>query len=162
MSQQSKETYHFRRQSGLQEYTSSIGDNSVLYKKEDDITLWSCSCDICHEIFYSSELLDAHMMTTHGLDNSITQAKIDELNPDFKCKYCTKAFTRRRNLTQHIKEIHEHDKIPTAEKPLKCSYCQQIFTQNCFLLRHERVHTGEASESTLEKNVSLASINLVS
>ncbi len=54
----------------------------------------------------------------------------------FICKYCSKKFSRKQNLTQHI-NIH------TNTKKYQCYVCNKKFTQRHSLINHIRIHTGE-------------------
>ena len=42
---------------------------------------------------------------------------------EWKCEQCRKAFTEKRNLTQHIKDVHEKQKLH------ECEICQKQFTR---------------------------------
>lgn len=52
------------------------------------------------------------------------------------CNVCGKAFSRVKNLKNHLR-------CHTAEKPYECVQCRRCFYQAGDLKKHMRVHTGE-------------------
>ena len=54
---------------------------------------------------------------------------------EWKCKQCTKTFTEKRNLTRHINDVHEKQKIH------ECGICQKQFTRK----RNKELHLKHCS-----------------
>ena len=54
---------------------------------------------------------------------------------EWKCEQCTKAFTEKRNLTRHINDVHEKQKIH------ECGICQKQFTRK----RNKELHLKHCS-----------------
>ena len=52
---------------------------------------------------------------------------------EFKCIYCSKAFTKKCILV-------EHERIHTGEKPFKCKICKKCFIRSYHLKCHESIH----------------------
>ena len=50
-----------------------------------------------------------------------------------KCDTCGKCFTRKGNLTRHIKSVH------TKESQYECEVCEKVFTQRGTLLTHIKI-----------------------
>ena len=54
----------------------------------------------------------------------------------FKCDVCFKNLSSKRNLK-------EHRRIHTGEKPHECDVCGKKFRRHLGLIIHKRIHTGE-------------------
>lgn len=84
----------------------------------------------------------------------------------FKCEVCSRKFTRKCHLVEHVKTVHvgekkwkcwtcgnvfgkktnlqRHERLHTGERPFKCEVCSKIFTRKYHLLEHVKtVHAGE-------------------
>ena len=81
-------------------------------------------CPLCDKMFSQKGNLGIHFSTVHH--------KIK----DFACHICPVKFATKRNLEQHIR-------THTGDKPFKCQYCPKQFTQGGSLARHEMTHSGQ-------------------
>eukprot|EP01083_Nonionella_stella_P278730 947923_1 len=97
-------------------------------------------------------------------NQSVFESPPKPIKPVWSCSICFKNFTRKSNLTQHLK-IHsntrdficpfcsrgfrqkhtmiDHIRTHTGERPFKCSYCPKAFKVKHNLKTHVRLHTGE-------------------
>lgn len=79
-------------------------------------------CDLCGKQFRVSQGLVRHLRETHaGIKN-------------FPCDLCGRMFATRRN-------VEEHRRIHTNERPYICDLCGKAFKQKASLFVHNRSHT---------------------
>lgn len=79
-------------------------------------------CDLCGKQFRVSQGLVRHLRETHeGIKN-------------FGCDICGRMFATRRN-------VEEHRRIHTNERPYICDLCGKSFKQKASLFVHNRSHT---------------------
>ncbi|KRT86072.1 C1 domain containing protein [Oryctes borbonicus] len=79
-------------------------------------------CDLCGKQFRVSQGLVRHLRETHeGIKN-------------FSCDLCGRMFATRRN-------VEEHRRIHTNERPYICDLCGKAFKQKASLFVHNRSHT---------------------
>lgn len=79
-------------------------------------------CDLCGKQFRVSQGLVRHLRETHeGIKN-------------FGCDLCGRMFATRRN-------VEEHRRIHTNERPYICDLCGKSFKQKASLFVHNRSHT---------------------
>nr|XP_022908831.1 zinc finger protein OZF-like isoform X1 [Onthophagus taurus] len=79
-------------------------------------------CDLCGKQFRVSQGLARHLRETHqGIKK-------------FGCDICGRMFSTRRNVT-------EHRRIHTNERPYICDLCGKAFKQKASLFVHSRSHT---------------------
>ena len=86
-------------------------------------------CNECHKRFRAKSTLKAHIKNVHKKERP------------FKCTICPRAFKRKPDLKRHVKKIHV-----TKPKVHACKYCTEKFVTVHELKRHERIHTGEATD----------------
>ncbi|XP_060524250.1 zinc finger protein 260-like isoform X3 [Cylas formicarius] len=80
-------------------------------------------CDLCGKQFRVSQGLVRHLKETH--------ARIK----NFACDICNRYFATRRN-------VEEHRRIHTNERPYVCDLCGKSFKQKASLFVHNRSHTN--------------------
>lgn len=83
----------------------------------------------------------------------------------YKCHFCSATFISTSNRNSHIRrhhskmrtylcetcgsgfyenrELQDHERIHTGEKPFSCSHCSRVFARKSTLRIHKRQHTGE-------------------
>jgi len=80
----------------------------------------SIDCKICGKSFDSTKYLKHHITRTHGKFQII-------------CSYCLKHFSRKDNLLQHTKNVHQKLKTKSLTLPLikkKCPFCNEDMVGN--------------------------------
>ncbi|XP_072036821.1 uncharacterized protein [Amphiura filiformis] len=82
--------------------------------------VYTCSRKECGVIFDKLKECKAHERNVHG----------DEM---FRCEWCEKAYTTRRDMLQH-QFIH------TTEKMVPCPLCQKKFTSMTYVNKHLKSH----------------------
>lgn len=73
--------------------------------------------------------------------------KVD--NPSVVCKECNAEFTKRKNLYQHLRKIHQKsesqvsDEFKPVDKKFFCVKCFKTYATRPSLSRHKRTHEGD-------------------
>lgn len=86
-------------------------------------------CAPCNVEFESSEAYEKHKQL-----HMIVEKKKDL--KQFKCNYCTSAFSRSDTLTAHVKQHHSE----FFTRQFKCHVCERIFEKQNALTIHLKVH----------------------
>ena len=97
-------------------------------------------CKTCDKHFASSESLRCHLYL-HKSDR-----------PSFACNHCSRAFSRKRNLTRHMRtckgnknmsgkyELRRYMHIHSNFEQLVCDICMRTFSQKDSLTKHIKDH----------------------
>ena len=100
------------------------------------------------------------------------QVKVLPQNTGTECLQCGKVFTRKIDLKNHVKHVHDkirehicevcakgfatssdlntHKRTHTGEKNFPCHICGQSYSSKQYLIIHTRQHTGEKPHSCEE------------
>ena len=147
---------------GISEIKDHIGIEHLGLQSGDFIEKEEASqfqCEVCSTSFISEISLQRHVQFSHSKveknvektidkEDSIAKTNPKKLgigNPERKytrldkrleCPNCDKTFTRKHNLRNHIRTIHEGIK-------LDCPKCEKLFTRKEYLQSHIRtIHDG--------------------
>lgn len=159
--------------------TQYAGDEDVLMNMGEDFPAFSFAtyserqahmaevhpptCPQCSEKFASNKELTRHLEIAHGIVDSSKPTSTAQ----FPCEYegCDHVFTRRGNLTIHVKTVHEKKKdfvcgetevpIPTEladKESISIEGCGKSFTSKASLVEHVRTaHFNLPSKRTLRE-----------
>lgn len=146
------------------------------------------SCEHCSFLFSVPKNLQRHKSIEHPKDGIYSCCECDTVTSDrevilehmkihpvakpYKCRYCTRDFTRKYHLDRHISQkgcdglpkdefqckvcdktfnrkdnlrdhLRSHAGQIKEKKMVFCTYCSKSFASNAFLTVHMRTHTGE-------------------
>ncbi|XP_063222234.1 uncharacterized protein LOC134530887 [Bacillus rossius redtenbacheri] len=98
-------------------------------------------CDVCKKYYSCSTSLNKHrrlhavkLLPAPEKDIEDDPRVPQEAGHAFSCSYCSKAFSKQRNLDMHVR-------CHTGERPYVCDLCPQAFTRYNTLWKHKkRVH----------------------
>ena len=122
-------------------------------------------CDKCGSVFKARKHLIRHRRNQHGLETKRKTrefSNIPELEKQFKCEFCIKAFNQKSQMKVHQKKFHSDEKMTVHEDPLEfdntleeavidedvdnvevamtvdgiCKYCGEMFINNDDLSNH--------------------------
>ena len=113
-------------------------------------------CTICQTAFHEASELVNHILVAHKIPSQkrkagpvtevheekirLVEVSSDMVNAHFQsksepvlpsCHICSKKFTRKDTLTQHVLQVHE------GVKPFSCPVCEMDFAQKIHLIRHQ-------------------------
>lgn len=84
-------------------------------------------CGLCHKFYKEKRKYDDHMKSHQS----------DYVKPQFGCEVCSKTFSTKYVLANHIKSEHQGIK-----KSYLCPTCGRSFTQKNSYIMHANVHAG--------------------
>lgn len=123
-------------------------------------------CEICQKIYQDKQALYIHKRYTHMPDEEKTPCTMCSYKTSrpsalkvhiklkhstqcsFTCNLCERSYTRRDDLTRHIKRVHTNT-IVTSPKPIRneecflCPHCGQSYSSKKMLDSHLFTHSVE-------------------
>ena len=103
-----------------------------------------------------------HPVTTNGTNNhqrsvqNQATASASSSEKQFKCDFCDKTFTQRRNQRAHIRTVHE------KLKPFQCTHCGLTANRKFNLLSHiKKMHGTTEGTAVVDTRLSGASATSV-
>ena len=99
-------------------------------------------CETCCKRFKAKSELTQHLRN-HSEEKT------------FECVHCKKFFRHLSSLRYHIEKYHVQKSkveklIIPGKRKYSCLTCGQLFLQQEHLVKHNRIHTGEKQETTVE------------
>ena len=95
----------------------------TMEKHEDTKSNAKChECEHCEKKFKLIGILTRHLTKVHGFESD---------KSDFVCDKCSKIFTSKKNLAQHIKQTHENLRLH------ECDSCEKTFKRKPHLVDHK-------------------------
>uniref|UniRef100_A0A6P7F4T0 Gastrula zinc finger protein XlCGF57.1-like n=1 Tax=Diabrotica virgifera virgifera TaxID=50390 RepID=A0A6P7F4T0_DIAVI len=87
-------------------------------------------CNLCSREFTTDKQLLVHIQESHN-DNSLITFK------KYKCTTCNLTLPYKKNLDQHMENMHSSDK---DKKSFLCTYCGRSFASKWPLTAHMKIH----------------------
>ena len=129
-------------------FTEAIEDNLTVHARMH--TGDKVGCHLCHASYVTKLQLQNHIKTKHyksdGLSSQLTPGSLSTfahqfIPPVFPCTFCGKPFSRKDNLTVHLR-MHTGDK-------LRCHLCHASYVTKRDLQNHIKTKHDKSDDSTV-------------
>lgn len=106
--------------------------------KITDKTIYKC--EFCNKIYKVKGFFLYHIHEKHSNDvdeKLLKDIQIQYRNLDHKCDQCNKCYTKAANLQNHIRTIHNKERV-------SCQFCNETFSYKKSLKKHlQNVHPDQ-------------------
>ena len=145
---------HFDQQNNIERSENTSLENWRISAVAKSEAKKAFQCTICKTAFHAASELVKHVEVAHKIpsqkrkagpvtevhEEKIRSVSSNAVNANFQsksepflpsCHICSKKFTRKDTLTQHVLQVHE------GIKPFCCPVCKMDFAQKIHLIRHQ-------------------------
>lgn len=114
-------------------------DSKTTYRSSLSNDKADFTCEVCNINFCSKQKLNQHNKTHHNLEE-MPQLDAEEDVKPLICKFCTAAFTKQRELYDHIDKQHNNSTNNEVTYPRDCIFCSKTISKAGAYANHILMH----------------------